>query len=90
MLFLKMGETNEKQKQEGYTSAQTIHEDGPFPVSGSSPTITNHDSLSSCVRGFNPGKRSLKSTYLNELDVRKPLVVFISQGNEELRLYNLV
>ncbi len=31
-----------------------------------------------------------KSTYLNELDVRKPLVVSISQRIEELRLYNLV
>jgi hypothetical protein len=30
------------------------------------------------------------STYLNELDVRKPLVVSISQRSEELRLYNLV
>jgi hypothetical protein len=27
---------------------------------------------------------------LNELDVRKPLVVSISQRSEELRLYNLV
>ncbi len=34
--------------------------------------------------------RSLKSTYLIELDVRKPLVVFVSQRSEELRLYNLV
>jgi electron transfer flavoprotein alpha/beta subunit len=31
-----------------------------------------------------------KSTYLNELDVRKPLVISISQRSEELRLYNLV
>jgi hypothetical protein len=31
-----------------------------------------------------------KSSYLNELDVRKPLVVSISQSSEELRLYNLV
>jgi hypothetical protein len=31
-----------------------------------------------------------KSTHLNELDVRNPLVVSISQSNEELRLYNLV
>ncbi len=29
-----------------------------------------------------------KSTYLNELDVRKPLVVSIAQGKEEVRLYN--
>jgi electron transfer flavoprotein alpha/beta subunit len=31
-----------------------------------------------------------KSTYLNELDAREPLVVSISQRSEELRLYNLV
>ncbi len=30
------------------------------------------------------------STYLIELDVRKPLVVSIPQRSEELRLYNLV
>jgi electron transfer flavoprotein alpha/beta subunit len=28
--------------------------------------------------------------YLNELDVKKPLVVSISQRSEEQRLYNLV
>jgi hypothetical protein len=31
-----------------------------------------------------------ESFYLNELDVRKPLVVSISQRSEELRFYNLV
>jgi hypothetical protein len=31
-----------------------------------------------------------KSTSLNELDFRKPLVVSISRRSEELRLYNLV
>jgi hypothetical protein len=30
----------------------------------------------------------LKSIHLNELDVRKPLVVSISQKSEELRVYN--
>jgi hypothetical protein len=35
-------------------------------------------------------QKAEKSTYLNELDVRKPLVVSISQRSEELRLYNLV
>jgi hypothetical protein len=35
-------------------------------------------------------KEAENSTYLNELDVRKPLVVFISQRSEELRLYNPV
>jgi hypothetical protein len=49
-----------------------------------------HDSLSSSKTGVNPGIRSWKSTHLNELNVRKPLVVSISQRSEELRLYNLV
>jgi hypothetical protein len=31
-----------------------------------------------------------KSIYLIQLDVRKPLVVSVSQRSEELRLYNLV
>jgi hypothetical protein len=31
-----------------------------------------------------------KSTYLNELNVRKPMVVSISHRSEELRLYILV
>jgi hypothetical protein len=30
-------------------------------------------------------KEAAKSTYLIELDVRQPLVVFISQRSEELR-----
>jgi hypothetical protein len=33
-------------------------------------TISNHNSLSSSENGVNPGIRSLKSTYLNEPDVR--------------------
>jgi hypothetical protein len=41
-------------------------------------------------QGFILDYKTEKSTYLNELDVRKPLVVSISQGSEELRLYNLV
>jgi hypothetical protein len=31
-----------------------------------------------------------KTTYVNDLDVRKPLVVYISRRSEELKLYNLV
>jgi hypothetical protein len=31
-----------------------------------------------------------ESTYLNELDVKEPLVAYISQRSEELRLYNVV
>jgi hypothetical protein len=41
-------------------------------------------------QGFILLYKAEKSTYLNELDVRKPLVVSVSQRNEELRLYNLV
>jgi hypothetical protein len=65
-------------------------EDGRFPVPASCVTISNPDSLSSSETGVNPGIRSWKNTYLNELDVRKPLVQSISQKSEELRLYNLV
>ncbi len=74
-------------------SDQTIDyrcEDGRFPVSVSYLTISNPDLLSSIETGVNPGIRSWKSTYLNEIDVRKPLVVSISQKSEELRLYCLV
>jgi hypothetical protein len=53
-------------------------------------TISNPDSLSSSKTRINSEIRSWKSAYLNELDVRKPLVVSISQRSEELRLYNLV
>jgi hypothetical protein len=53
-------------------------------------TISNPDSLSSSETGVNPGIKAVKSAYLHELDVRKPLVVTISQRSEELRLYNLV
>jgi hypothetical protein len=53
-------------------------------------TISNHHSRSTVKQGVNARMRSIKFTYLNELDVRKPLVVCISQMCEELRLYNLV
>ncbi len=42
--------------------------------------------VASMVYGF----KRLKSIQLNELDVRKPLVVSDSQRSEELKLYNLV
>jgi hypothetical protein len=35
-------------------------------------------------------RKAEKNTYVNELGVRKPLVVSISQRSEELRLSNLV
>jgi hypothetical protein len=48
------------------------------------------DLLFSSETGVNPAIRSCNSTHLNELDDRKPLVVSISQGSEEARLYRLV
>ncbi len=65
-------------------------EDGYYSVSSSSVTISNPDSPSSSETGVNPGIMSWKSTCLIELDVRKPLVVSMSQRSEEMRLYNLV
>jgi hypothetical protein len=62
----------------------------PFQRFASFKTISNPYSLSSSATGANPGRRSFKCTYLIELDVRKPLVVSISQRSEELRLYDLV
>jgi hypothetical protein len=35
-------------------------------------------------------KEAEESTHLNELDIKKPLVVTISQRSDELRLYNVV
>jgi hypothetical protein len=49
-------------------------------------TISNPNSLPSCAAGVNPGIKKLKKELLNELDVRKPSVVSISQRSEELRL----
>jgi hypothetical protein len=53
-------------------------------------TISNPASLSSTETGVDFGRRSARSTYLNELDVRKPLVVYFSQRFEELRLDKVV
>ncbi len=63
---------------------------GRYSVSVSCVTISNPDSLFSSETGVNSGRRRSKSTHLNELDVRKPLVVSMSQRREELRRYNLV
>ncbi len=52
-------------------------QDGRFPVSSNCMTITNPDELPKIETGVNPRIRSWRSTYLNELDVRKPLVVSI-------------
>jgi hypothetical protein len=53
-------------------------------------TISNLDLLLSSEVGVNAGIISCKNTDLIELEVRKSLVVSISQRSEELRLYNLV
>jgi hypothetical protein len=65
-------------------------EDGRIPLSASCVTISNPVPLSGSETGVNLGIRSWKSAYLNELDVRKSLVVSILQRSEELRLHNLV
>ncbi len=49
-----------------------------------------HSTLSSSEPGADAGMRSSKSTYLNDPDVRKPLVISILRRNEELRLQNRV
>jgi hypothetical protein len=41
-------------------------------------------------QGLNLEREAEKCTYLIELDVRKPLMVSISQKSEELRVYNVV
>jgi hypothetical protein len=51
-------------------------------------TISAPKSLSRSEKGVIPGIKN--STYLNVLDVRKPLVVSVSQRSEELRLHNVV
>jgi hypothetical protein len=63
---------------------------GRFPVTASCVTISNPDSRSSSETGVNPGIKSQKCTYLNELDDRKPSAESISQRSEQLRLHNLV
>jgi hypothetical protein len=50
-------------------------------------TISNPDTLLSSETGVNSGIKAEKSTYLNELDDRKPLVVSVLQRNKEERLY---
>jgi hypothetical protein len=51
---------------------------------------SNPDSVSGRETELESDIRSCKNTELNELDVREPSVVSISQGSEELRLYNLI
>jgi hypothetical protein len=56
-------------------------------VSADCKTISSTDLLLNSETRVDPG---IKSTYLIELDVRKPLVESISQKSGELRLYNPV
>jgi hypothetical protein len=65
-------------------------EDGRFPASASCVKISNPNSFSSSETRTNSRKRSCKSTYLNELNARKPIMVSISQISEEEGLYSLV
>jgi hypothetical protein len=61
-------------------------ENGRFRVSTSCVTISNLNFISTGEAGVNPGIKTWKkqkSAFLNELDVRKPLVVFISQRRRE-------
>ncbi len=60
-------------------------EDGRFLMFVGCVAISNSESLFSSETGVNSGTRSWKNTWLNELYVRKPLVVSISQRSEELR-----
>jgi hypothetical protein len=46
-------------------------------------TISNPKPLSSSETRVNPGIKRHKSTYMNEQDVRKPLVASISQRSED-------
>jgi hypothetical protein len=52
--------------------------------------ISNPNSFSSSETRTNSRKRSCKSTYLNELNARKPIMVSISQISEEEGHYSLV
>jgi hypothetical protein len=52
-------------------------------------TISNPGSVSSSKAEVYFEIRGWKCTYLNELNVNKPLVVSVTQRTEELRLYNL-
>jgi hypothetical protein len=51
--------------------------------------ISNPDSLSGRETVVIPGIRSCKSPHLNELDIRKPFAVSISQSSEERIFYSL-
>jgi hypothetical protein len=53
-------------------------------------TILNPNLLFISKRAVTTGRRNQKSTYQNELDVRKPLVGSNLPKCEELRLDNLV
>jgi hypothetical protein len=66
------------------------HGDGRFSVSASCRKISNPDSLSSIETMIAPEVRSWKKLFLNELNVRKPLVSSILRISEELRLNNVV
>ncbi len=82
--------TSQRSITQSIYSIDYRYEDVRFQVSASCITISNLDLFSSSETGVNPAIRSWKITFLIEHDVRKPLLVSISQRSEELRLYNLV
>jgi hypothetical protein len=53
-------------------------------------TISTPSLLFNRETGVKHDLNNWKSTYLNELNVRKPLEVSISQRSEEMRLNNVV
>jgi hypothetical protein len=53
-------------------------------------TISNPDLLSSSTPGLLLEYEAENNAHQIKLEVRKPLVVSISQKREELRLYNIV
>jgi hypothetical protein len=65
-------------------------DDSQIWVSASCLSSPNPDLLSSSETQVHLEIRSQKSAYLNQLNVSKPLVVFIPQKREDLRLYILV
>jgi hypothetical protein len=52
--------------------------------------FTNPDPFPSGETGVNPEMRTRETIHLNDLEVRKPLVVSASQISEKRRIMNLV
>jgi hypothetical protein len=61
-----------------------------FLVSASCMTLSISDFLFRNEKGVKLEKKLNKHTYLNEVDVKRPLVISISRKSEQLRAYGLV